>query len=131
MSDRIQRLNPEGLAVPSFPYAQTTVAVRAGLLFISGQGPIDENGNVVGETMAEQTDQVFRNLEAALKAHGCGFEDVLKLGMFLTDITAFDEFTEVRKRYLKGVFPAATLVAGIRLVSEEWKVEAEAVAALP
>jgi len=130
MSSKVTRVNPAGLAVPRFPYTQTTASEAAGLLFISGQGPIDENGAPVGATMEAQSRQVFKNLEAALIAHGCGFEDLLKLGIFLTDISKFAEFSRVREEYLKGVFPASTLVAGIRLVDPNWLVEVEAVAAL-
>ena len=81
--------------------------------------------------MAEQTRQVFENLETALRAHNCGWEDVVKLRIFLTDISDFAEFTKVRKEFLSEVYPASTLVANIALVMPEWKVEVEAVAAVP
>lgn len=131
MTERLRRSNPPGLPAPVNPYVHTMVAVRAGLLFISGQGPVDANDQVAGTTIAEQTHQVFRNLEKALAAHGCGFQDVLKFGIFLTDINDFQEFSLVRREYLKGVFPASTLVGNVRLVTPQWKVEVEAVAALP
>jgi enamine deaminase RidA (YjgF/YER057c/UK114 family) len=117
--------------VPRNPYSQTMVVRGADLLFISGQGPIDENGNLAGSTVAEQTRQVFENLETALGAHECGWEDVVKLGVFLTDIADFPEFAAVREEFLAGIYPAATLVADIALVMPDWKVEVEAVAALP
>lgn len=92
---------------------------------------MDERGNLAGPTIAEQTRQVFENLETALRAHNCDWKDVVKLGVFLTDIGDFTEFTEVRKEFLSGVYPASTLVADIALVIPEWKVEVEAVAAIP
>ncbi len=92
---------------------------------------MDEHGDLAGPTMAEQTRQVFENLETALRAHKCGWEDVMKLGVFLTDIGDFPEFTDVRKEFLSGVYPASTLVADIALVMPDWKVEVEAVAAIP
>ncbi len=131
MTGRATRLNPSGLMVPRNPYSQTTVVRGADLLFISGQGPIDENGNLAGSTVAEQTRQVFENLETALRAHECGWDDLAKLGIFLTDIADFPEFSAVREEILAGVYPASTLVAGIALVMPDWKVEVEAVAALP
>ena len=100
-------------------------------MFISGQGPVDENGDLAGPAIAEQTRQVFENLETALRAHGCGWEDVVKLGLFLTDIADFPEFTTVREDFLAGIHPPSTLVADIALVMPDWKVEVEAVAALP
>ncbi len=107
------------------------VARGADLLFISGQGPVDKDGGLAGSTMAEQTRQVFENLETALRTHECGWQDVVKLSIFLTDIGDFAEFTEVRREFLSGVYPASTLVADIALVAPEWKVEVEAVAAIP
>ncbi len=117
--------------MPRNSYSQTTVAESGRLLFISGQGPVDENGDLVGTNIADQTRQVFRNLERALGAYGSGWEDVLKLGIFLTDIADFQGFTAVREEFLKSVLPASTLVADIALVVPKWKIEVEAVAALP
>ena len=88
--------------VPRNRYSQTTVVRGADLLFISGQGPIDENGNLAGSTVAEQTRQVFENLETALRAHGCGWDDLAKLGIFLTDIADFPEFSAVREEFLRA-----------------------------
>ena len=131
MSDRVTRSNPGDLAVPVGPYSQTVAVRCADLLFISGQGPVDEHGNLAGPTIAEQTRQVFENLETALRAHNCDWKDVVKLVVFLTNIGDFAEFTEVRKEFLSGVYPASTLVADIALVMPDWKVEVEAVAAIP
>ena len=117
--------------VPRNPYSQTIVTRGGDMLFISGQGPVDDNGDLVGMNIAGQTRQVFKNLETALKAHGCGWEDVVKLGIFLTDIADFPDFTAVREEFLAGVRPTSTLIADIALVAPDWKVEVEAVAALP
>jgi reactive intermediate/imine deaminase len=101
-----------------------------GLLFISGQVPLDANGAVVGvDDMAEQTRQVFRNIGAVLEAAGATFSDVVKLTLFVRDINAIAAIRAARDEFIDTANPpASTLVEVSRLFRSDVLVEIEAVA---
>ncbi|MEN3307333.1 MAG: hypothetical protein V7603_3535 [Micromonosporaceae bacterium] len=109
-------------------------AVRAaGLIFVSGQVPLDENGAVVGVgDMGAQARQAFRNLGAVLEAAGCSFADVLKLTYFVRDVEAVGSIRAARDEFVDTASPpASTLVEVSRLFMPDLLVEIEAVALAP
>ena len=119
----------EGLAEPISHY---TDAVRAGgLLFISGLVPVDEEGQLVGDDVAEQTRQIFRNMELVLKAAGCGFGDVVKVTHFLLNVDDRPAINPVRMEFFGKARPASTLVEVSALAVPGALLEIEAVAAIP
>ena len=68
----------------------------ADMIFCSGQIPIDPaTGEFVSDDVAEQTEQVLKNLEAVLKAGGAGLENVVKTTVFLADMNDFAAMNEV------------------------------------
>jgi 2-iminobutanoate/2-iminopropanoate deaminase len=87
------------------PYSQ---AVEAnGLLFISGQIPIDPmTGKLVSGGIKEQTEQVFKNIEAILSAAGYTFKDVIKSTCLLEEITDFQAMNAVYSRFYTDNQPA-------------------------
>jgi reactive intermediate/imine deaminase len=91
------------------PYSQ---AVTAGnTTYISGQIPLNpETMKVETEDFAEQADQVFRNLKAVAEAAGGSVEDIVKLNIYLTDLSNFAMVNEVMVRYFKEPFPARAAV---------------------
>lgn len=91
------------------PYSQ---AIKAnGLLFTSGQIAINPKTNSVeAKTIAEQTEQVCKNLAAVCEAAGTGIEKTVKTVCFLADINDFAAFNEVYGRYFTGK-PARSCVA--------------------
>jgi reactive intermediate/imine deaminase len=106
-------------------------AVRAGgLIFVSGQVPLDETGAVVGAgDVAAQTRQVFRNLGAVLDAAGATFADVVKLTFFVRDIGAIGAIRAIRDEFVDTADPpASSLVEVSRLFMPELLIEVEAVA---
>jgi len=119
----------EGLSEPISHY---TDAVRHGdLLFVSGVAPVDAEGRLVGgEDAAAQTRQVFRNLGKILAAAGAGFEDVLKVTVYLTDIADRARINPVRQEFFGKTRPASTLIGVAALAVPGMKVEIEAVAGL-
>lgn len=129
-ADQLEKINPQGLATP-----QTyTHVVKAGkLLFIAGQVGAGADGKLVGPGMAEQLDQVLKNLALALKSQGVDFGHVAKITVFVTSIEEFrsPEARAVRERHFGAHKPASTLVQISRLANPEFKVEIEAVAVLP
>jgi 2-iminobutanoate/2-iminopropanoate deaminase len=92
------------------PYSQ---AVKAGgLLYCSGQIALDpETMTIVGKTVAEQCQQVMRNLEAVLKAGGSEWTKVLKTSIFLADMADFPIVNEIYGTYFTENPPARETVA--------------------
>lgn len=108
------------------PYSQAVVA--AGLVFVSGQIPIDpRTGEFVPGGVAEQTEQVLRNLSAVLEAAGSSLERVVKTTVFLADMNDFAVMNEVYGRHFKTEPPARATVEAARLPRDA-RVEIEVVA---
>ena len=110
------------------PYSQ---AVRAGnLVFASGQIPIDPaTGEFVAGGIAEQTEQVLRNLTAVFEAAGVGMHQVVKTTVFLADMDDFTAMNEVYGRFFGAEPPARATVQAARLPRDA-RVEIEAIAAV-
>jgi len=108
------------------PYSQ---AVRAnGFIFASGQIPLDpQTGEFVGGGVAEQTEQVMRNLRAVLEAAGSGLDRIVKTTVFLADMNDFAAMNEVYGRYFTENPPARATVQAARLPRDA-RVEIEAIA---
>ena len=115
------------------PISHYTDAVQAGgLLFVSGVVPVDGGGRLVGEgDVAEQARQVFRNMGEVLAAAGCGFEDVVKVTVYLVDVDDRPAINPVRREVFGETRPASTLVEVSRLAVPGALLETEAVAAVP
>jgi len=112
------------------PVSHFTDAVRAGnLLFVSGFVPVDGEGRLVGgDDVVAQVRQVFGNLGAVLAAAGATFADVVKVTVYLTDITDRARINPVRQEVFGDTRPASTLVEVSALVVPGAKVEIDAVA---
>jgi len=108
------------------PYSQ---AVRSnGLVFASGQIPIDpETGQFVSGGIAEQTEQVIKNLSRVLEAAGSGLNRVVKTTVFLADMEEFTAMNEVYGRFFSEEPPARATVEAARLPRDA-RVEIEAIA---
>jgi 2-iminobutanoate/2-iminopropanoate deaminase len=108
------------------PYSQ---AVKAnGLVFASGQIPIDpETGQFVPGGVAEQTEQVLKNLAAVLEAAGSSLDRIVKTTVFLADMEEFAAMNEVYGRFFKEQPPARATVEAARLPRDA-RVEIEAIA---
>ncbi|HEY6188797.1 MAG TPA: RidA family protein [Pyrinomonadaceae bacterium] len=108
------------------PYSQ---AVRAGgFVFASGQIPIDPaTGQFVAGGIAEQTEQVLRNLSAVLEAAGTGLDRVVKTTVYLADMGDFAAMNEVYGRYFAVDAPARATVEAARLPRDA-RVEIEVIA---
>ena len=91
------------------PYSQ---AIRAnGMVFCSGQIPIDTStGEFVSDDVAEQTEQVLKNLGAVLEAAGTGLENIVKTTVFLADMNDFAAMNEVYAGYFSDNKPARATV---------------------
>jgi len=121
-------VSTEGAPKAIGPYSQ---AIKAnGFLFTAGQIPLDPaTAKVVEGGIAEQTEQVMRNLAAILQAAGTGFDRVVKTTCFLADMGDFPAFNEVYARSFGATPPARSTVQAARLPLGVL-VEVECVAAL-
>jgi 2-iminobutanoate/2-iminopropanoate deaminase len=111
------------------PYSQAIVS--GGFVFTAGQIALHPtSGELVGETVAEQTEQVMKNLDAVLRAAGSSLQRVVKTTVFLRDMADFGEMNEVYGRHFGEHRPARSTVQAAGL-PRNCAVEIEAVAALP
>ena len=122
---------PEGLAQPLGIYSEAVKVKGNQLLFISGITARDQNGAIVGKgNMKRQTEQVLENMKRILDAAGATFDNIVKVTVFVTELSHFKEIHEVRAKYFKKDYPASTLVQVSRLVHEDMLIEIEAIAVL-
>ena len=108
------------------PYSQ---AIKAGgFVYVSGQLALrPDHGEIVGDSVGEQTEQVFANLRAILEAAGSGLERLVKTTVYLADLRDFAAMNEVYARHVGDVPPARATIEVAALPSGA-KVEIEAVA---
>lgn len=91
------------------PYSQAILC--GGMLYTSGQIALSpESGELVGDNIAEQTEQIMKNLSAVLAEAGTSFQNVVKTTCFLADIADFAAFNEVYGKYITSA-PARSCVA--------------------
>lgn len=96
------------------PYSQAVVA--GGFVFTSGQIPLDPlTGEFVAGGIAEQTEQVLRNLSQVLEAAGTGLDRVVKTTVYLADMSDFAAMNEVYGRHFQERPPARSTVQAARL----------------
>lgn len=96
------------------PYSQAVEA--AGFVFVSGQIPLDPmTGNIVPGGIREQTRQVLENAKAILSTAGCTMNDVVKVSVFLRDISDFGAMNDVYAAYFPLDPPARSTVEVSRL----------------
>jgi 2-iminobutanoate/2-iminopropanoate deaminase len=108
------------------PYSQAIIA--GDLVFTSGQIPTDPaTGEFVAGGVAEQTEQVLRNLSEVLKAAGCGLADVVKTTVFLADMSDFAAMNEAYGRFFAENPPARSTIEAARLPRDA-RVEIDAIA---
>jgi 2-iminobutanoate/2-iminopropanoate deaminase len=98
-----------------------------GFLFISGQVPMDSEGEIVGITAAEQARQALENMTAQLSEAGLGMDAVVKTTIFLTDMTEFASVNEVYAEFFTPPYPARSTVQ-VAALPKSVSVEIEAIA---
>jgi len=129
----VRYVNPPTLEPP--PGYSHVVDVRGSrMIFIAGQAGVDAGGAVVGgDDVEAQAEQAFRNLSAALESIGCTAANLVKLTVFVRDMSKLADYRRARDRFFNSVSPpvapAVTLVEVSRLYSERLLIEIEAVAA--
>ncbi|MGH9810379.1 MAG: Rid family detoxifying hydrolase, partial [Terriglobia bacterium] len=101
--------SPE-LTPPVGPFSQATEA--GGFIYFSGQvGQDPTTGKLVAGGIAAETERVFRNLSAVLKAAGKSFSDVVSAGVYLTSISDYVALNGIYAKHFSQPFPARTVIA--------------------
>ena len=119
-----------GLPKPIGPYSPGMILDR--LVIVSGQGATDPaTGRLAGSDVETQTEQVFRNIEAILKAAGSDLSRVLRCGVFLVDLRDFEAMNAAYARVFGDHRPARTTVQVAALPDKGLRVEIDAIAYRP
>jgi 2-iminobutanoate/2-iminopropanoate deaminase len=119
----------ERVPKPKGPYSQAVI--HNGLLYISGQVPLDPvSGEVVRASIEEETEAVLNNIKIIVEEAGSSMEAALKVTCYLADIEDFARFNNVYGKYFSGNPPARTTFQAGRLPLDV-QVEMDAIVALP
>jgi 2-iminobutanoate/2-iminopropanoate deaminase len=115
--------------VTAGPYSPVLEVDARLLVVISGQVAVDFDGNVVGETIEEQTKATLENCASQLASAGCGLKDVFKVNIYLTDLAEWARFNAVYEATMPPPLPVRTavqamLLPGFRVEIEMWAVKA-------
>jgi 2-iminobutanoate/2-iminopropanoate deaminase len=115
---------------PAGPYSAAVVFDR--LVFVSGQGArVPETDRLAGEDIEAQTEQCLRNVETILRQSGSGLDRVLRVGVYLIDISEFQRMNAVYQRVFGDHRPARTTIAAAALPAAGLRVEIDCVACIP
>lgn len=119
----IKQISSDRVPPASGGYSQALVA--GDVAYLSGQGPFDEQGKLVGEGDFEaQTRQVFKNLATMAEAAGGSLDSIVRTTVYLRDFDDFDQFDLLYREIFSEPYPARTTIeAGIG----EIEIEADAV----
>lgn len=116
---------------PVGPYNQGIVASGA-MLFVAGQIPLDAaTGQLVGTTIAEQTEKVIQNLTAVIKAAGSDLSQVVKTSVFLKDMNDFVAMNEVYAQHFGDDQAPARACVEVARLPKDVLVEIECIAMVP
>ncbi|MGW7074274.1 RidA family protein [Streptomyces sp. NPDC054866] len=128
---RLTHINAPDGVFPATAYTHVVMGTGR-FVAISGQLPLDENGELVGEgDPAAQARQVFDNLRRCLLAAGGGFDDIVKLTYYVTDMAHMPAIRAARDAHLDPArLPASSAVQVAGLVSPQFLMEIEAYAVL-
>jgi 2-iminobutanoate/2-iminopropanoate deaminase len=128
MTDIRQTISAPGAPAAIGPYSHAVAA--AGLLFCSGQIPLDPaGGELVGETPGEQARRCLENLSAVCEAAGATLRDAVRLTIYMTDLAAFAEVNDVYTSFFTDD-PPARVTVGVAALPKGAQVEIDAVVAL-
>ncbi len=115
---------------PYEPYLLSQ-AIKAGpFVFVSGQAGYDDDGVPVQGGFSAQGEKAFQNLNRALTAAGSSLEDVVKVTIFVTDMTQFSQVVDLRRKYFSAPYPADSIVEVKALYAPEAMIEIEAIAVI-
>lgn len=123
------------ITVPDDWYEPYKIALgyRIGdVIVLSGQAAIAPSGEIVGvDDFDAQAEQVFQNLRFVLESAGSSLAHVVKVTIFMTDMSHFPKIVELREKWFTAPYPADTIVEVRSLALPELMLEIEAIAVVP
>jgi 2-iminobutanoate/2-iminopropanoate deaminase len=124
--DEKRAFQTEKAAVTGGPYSQAII--HNGLIYLSGQGPIDPLTNqLIHGTIEEETDLVFENIRIILEEAGSSLNHILQVTAYLINMREYGRFNEVYSHYFPEDPPARTCIQAARLPFDI-RVEIDAIA---
>jgi 2-iminobutanoate/2-iminopropanoate deaminase len=107
-------LKTDKAAIPGGPYSQAII--YNGIIYLSGQGPIDPQTNqVVHGTIEQETELSMENIRIILEEAGSSLSKVLQITAYLLNMREYGRFNEVYRRYFPEKPPARTCIQAARL----------------
>ena len=123
-------IHAANLPAPVGPYSPGMGFER--LVFVSGQGATNPaTGKLAGDDVAAQTEQCLKNVAAILEAAGSGLQHVLRCGVFLLDMSEFQQMNAVYARVFGDHRPARTTIQAAGLPGAGLRVEIDCIAYVP
>jgi 2-iminobutanoate/2-iminopropanoate deaminase len=98
------------------------------LIFTGGKVGIDPVTGLIGRNIKEQTKLALENIKEVLEAEGASIENIIKVTLFITDMSEYEMMNEVYKEFFKGIPPARLCVGIKELAIPELKIEIDAIA---
>ena len=124
--------NALGVVEPFGIFSSAAWQPEGKVLHISGHVSQAADGTTVGHgDMEAQTRQVLENIRNVLASAGGTMDDVVKVTVFVTDVTEISKIHEVRSEFFVRPYPASTLVQVAQLIDPDWLIEIEAIAVIP
>jgi 2-iminobutanoate/2-iminopropanoate deaminase len=109
------------------PYSQAVEIPESGLIFVSGQLPINPKNNEIGSDIKTQTFQSLKNIKEILNKGNYSMDNIVKMTVFLKDINEFKQMNEVYETFFTEKFPARCAVQ-VACLPKDAKIEIEAIA---
>jgi 2-iminobutanoate/2-iminopropanoate deaminase len=129
MSHHRETVHAEGAPKAAGPYSHAVVA--GGLIFLSGQVPIDpDTGALVESSVGDQTRRCLDNLAVVAAAAGASLADAVRVGIYVTDVSTFAEVNAAYGTYFQSDPPARTTI-GVAALPLGAEVEIDMVLAQP
>ncbi len=129
---RRETLAPDALARPAGHFSHGVIVECARTLYVAGQTPVNENGELVCPGDAEgQARQCYRNVQKVVKAAGGSMKDVVKIQVFVTSLDDRSAVGRARAEFFPDNPPASTFLVVSSLADPHFLVEVEAVVPLP
>lgn len=114
---------------PYAPYLLSQAIKAGGLVYVSGQAGVGDDGQIVGVgDFDRQAEQAMLNLRRALNAAGSNLSQIVKVTIFLTSMIHFPKIVALRRQWFTPPYPADTIVEVSALYSPHAMIEIEAIA---
>jgi enamine deaminase RidA (YjgF/YER057c/UK114 family) len=122
-----QGFDPAEMMKPFGAFSQGAWQPEGRMLQISGQVSVDANSEIIGRgDIAAQTRQTLHNIETILRHAGGGFDDIVSVIVYVTEMDGLDKIHEVRREFFRPPYPASTLVQVAGLVWPDLLIEISA-----